>query len=185
MSTALFLQGTPDCALQQRGDPYKKFYGLRNNGSATYTSKFCEELWKSLSPHFRPIPALLELHSPRPPCVGHWKSYYKRFHFDPLKCMAGLMYNVKRIGVWKYEAKMSRDWPPPPHSEPPSPHLPEAPIEGSVYHQPGTEVDIPVTARRAQVSTVGAMGLARRRGKCAFFNQYNLGTRPSIELRFF
>jgi hypothetical protein len=23
------------------------------------------------------------------------------------------MYNVKRIGVWKYEAKMSRDWPSP------------------------------------------------------------------------
>jgi hypothetical protein len=23
------------------------------------------------------------------------------------------MYNVKRIGVWKYEAKMSRDWAPP------------------------------------------------------------------------
>ena len=23
------------------------------------------------------------------------------------------MYNVKRIGVWKYEAKMSRDWLPP------------------------------------------------------------------------
>ncbi len=53
------------------------------------------------------------------------------------------MYNVKRIGVWKYETKMSRDWLPPPHSEPPPPHLPEAAIEGSVYHQPGTEVDIP------------------------------------------
>jgi hypothetical protein len=63
------------------------------------------------------------------------------------------MYNVKRIGVWKYEAKMSRDWPPP-HSEPPPPHLPEASIEGSVYHQPqpGTEVDIPVTAGGCQVS---------------------------------
>jgi hypothetical protein len=24
------------------------------------------------------------------------------------------MYNVKRIGVWKYETKMSRDWAPPP-----------------------------------------------------------------------
>jgi hypothetical protein len=24
------------------------------------------------------------------------------------------MYNVKRIGVWKYETKMSRDWPSPP-----------------------------------------------------------------------
>ena len=23
------------------------------------------------------------------------------------------MYNVKRIGVWKYESKMGRDWPPP------------------------------------------------------------------------
>ncbi len=46
-------------------------------------------------------------------CVVHWKSYYERFHFDPLKCIAGLMYNVERIGVWKYEAKMSRDWPPP------------------------------------------------------------------------
>ncbi len=39
---------------------------------------------------------------------------YKRFHFDPLKCIAGVIYNVKRIGVWKYEAKMSRDWAPPP-----------------------------------------------------------------------
>ncbi len=24
------------------------------------------------------------------------------------------MYNVKRIGVWEYETKMSRDWLPPP-----------------------------------------------------------------------
>jgi hypothetical protein len=47
-------------------------------------------------------------------CVAQWKSYCKRFHFDPLKCIAGLMYNVKRIGVWKYEVKISRDWPPPP-----------------------------------------------------------------------
>jgi hypothetical protein len=62
------------------------------------------------------------------------------------------MYNVKRIGVWKYETKMSRDWAPPPHSEPPPPHLHEVSIEGSVYHQPGTEVDIPVTAGGSQVS---------------------------------
>ncbi len=67
------------------------------------------------------------------------------------------MYNVKRIGVWRYEPKMSWDCPPP-HSEPPPPHLPEAPIEGSVYHQPGTEVDIPVTARRVQVSTKEVKG---------------------------
>ncbi len=48
-------------------------------------------------------------------CVVCWKPYCKQVPFDPLKCIAGLMYNVKRIGVWKYEAKMSRDWPPPPH----------------------------------------------------------------------
>jgi hypothetical protein len=32
------------------------------------------------------------------------------------------MYNVKRIGVWKYETKMSRDWggaAPPPRGRPP------------------------------------------------------------------
>ncbi len=34
-------------------------------------------------------------------CVGHWKSYYKRFHFDPLKCMAG--FNVKCKKVWCVE----------------------------------------------------------------------------------
>ncbi len=42
-------------------------------------------------------------------CVVYWKPYCKQVPFDPLKCIAGLMYNVKRIGVWKYEAKMSRD----------------------------------------------------------------------------
>ncbi len=46
-------------------------------------------------------------------CVVYWKPYCKQVPFDPLKCIAGLMYNVKRIGVWKYEAKMGRDWPPP------------------------------------------------------------------------
>jgi hypothetical protein len=50
-----------------------------------------------------------EIHTKGYFCFGQWKSYCKRFHFDPLKCM----YNVKRIGVWKYEAKMSRDWHPP------------------------------------------------------------------------
>ncbi len=28
------------------------------------------------------------------------------------------MYNVKRIGVWRYEPKMSWDWPPPTLSHP-------------------------------------------------------------------
>jgi hypothetical protein len=28
------------------------------------------------------------------------------------------MYNVKRIGVWRYEPKRSRDWPPPTLSHP-------------------------------------------------------------------
>jgi hypothetical protein len=34
-------------------------------------------------------------------CVGHWKSYYKRFHFDPLKCMAG--FNVQCKKDWCVE----------------------------------------------------------------------------------
>jgi hypothetical protein len=29
-------------------------------------------------------------------CVGHWKSYYKRFHFNPLKCMAGFNVQCKK-----------------------------------------------------------------------------------------
>ncbi len=28
------------------------------------------------------------------------------------------MYNVKRVGVWRYEPKRSRDWPPPTLSHP-------------------------------------------------------------------
>ncbi len=70
----------------------------------------------------------------------------------------GLMYNVKRIGVWKYEPEEQGVGPftwgaQSEHLTPP--HLPETPIEGSVYHQPGSEVDIPVTARRVQVSKRG------------------------------
>ncbi len=34
-------------------------------------------------------------------CVGHWKSYYKRFHSDPLKCMAG--FNVQCKKYWFLE----------------------------------------------------------------------------------
>jgi hypothetical protein len=54
------------------------------------------------------------------------------------------MYNVKRIGVWKYEAKMSRDWAPP--------HWDEGYIrKGWVSHQqPGTRVDIPITTGGAK-----------------------------------
>ncbi len=34
-------------------------------------------------------------------CLGHWKSCYERFHFDPLKCMAG--FNVQCKKDWCVE----------------------------------------------------------------------------------
>ncbi len=76
--------------------------------------------------------------------LDYWKPYYKRFHFDPLKCMAGLNVQCKKDwceGIWTLRTQEERGLAPPPTLSTPLPHSPQVPIEGSVYHQPETRVD--------------------------------------------
>ncbi len=61
------------------------------------------------------MPGIVERRCPcRAELFPTLEGYYERFHSIHQNVWLGLMYNVKRIGVWEFETNLSRNWLPPP-----------------------------------------------------------------------